>query len=88
MLSIWSFMRAPSPEMGIVMKITACPFCGGAAESGYIHSSRQIIWSGEKKEGFFLAGDGDVKVTKDVLKPGIADSFVCPRCKIIFTPIE
>lgn len=26
-----------------------CPFCGGAAERGYIQSSRQIIWSGEKE---------------------------------------
>ena len=70
------------------MKITVCPFCGGAVERGYIQSSRQIIWSSEKKEGFFLAGYGDVKVTKGVLKLGIAESFVCPKCKMIFTPIE
>ena len=52
-----------------------CPFCGGATERGYIQSSRQIIWSGEKKEGFFLAGDGDIKITEGTLKPGVAESF-------------
>lgn len=64
-----------------------CPFCGGATERGYIQSSRQIIWSGEK-EGFFLAGDGDIKITEGTLKPGVAESFFCPKCKMIFTPIE
>ncbi len=65
-----------------------CPLCGGAAERGYIQSSRQIIWSRDKKEGFFLAGDGDIKLTEGTLKPGITESFVCPKCKMIFTPIE
>ena len=75
-------------ERGIAMKISACPFCGGAAERGYIQSSRQIIWSGEKKEGFFLAGDGDIKITEGTLKPGVAESFFCPKCKMIFMPLE
>lgn len=56
-----------------------CPFCGGATERGYIQSSRQIIWSGEKKEGFFLAGDGDIKITEGTLKPGVAESFFLPQ---------
>ena len=55
-------------ERGITMKISACPFCAGATERGYIQSSRQIIWSGEKKEGVFLAGDGDIKITEGTLK--------------------
>ena len=65
------------------MKISACPFCGGAAERGYIQSSRQIIWSGEKKEGFFLAGDGDIKITEGTLKPGIAESAAANNDKYL-----
>ena len=67
------------------------PYCNKEMEKGYIKSGHHFYWSRDKEIG--MAAEEDVKLYKNsfvnmMFNGNAAESFYCPECKIIITPVE
>ena len=68
-----------------------CPYCNKDMEKGYIKSGQRVLWSRDKEIG--MATEDDIKLYKNsfvnmMFNGNTADSFYCPECKIIITPVK
>ena len=66
-----------------------CPYCGKTMQKGDLLSGKPIIWSQEKKKGFYLPlEEGDIAVSKGFWKGCFAESWYCAGCKKLITEVN
>ena len=66
-----------------------CPYCGKQMQTGYLQSSRRIIWSPEKKEGIVMASnEGDINFPSGIINGSCVESWHCAGCKKLITEVK
>ena len=66
-----------------------CPYFGKPMQKGYLQSGKPIIWSQEKKKGFYLPLEqGDIAVSRGFWRICIAESWFCADCKKLITQVN
>lgn len=66
-----------------------CLYCRNPMQKGYLQSGKPIIWSGEKKKGFYLPlEEGEIAVSRGFWKGCFAESWYCTDCKKLITEVN
>ena len=67
-----------------------CPYCGNEMQSGYLQSSRPLVWGPSVLEDSILpeTENGGFYVTKGLFKHNCVTSYFCAECGLLLTPLK
>ena len=66
-----------------------CPYCKKEMEYGFVQSSKEIIFSDDKRKSPFVGPrDGDIRLTSGFWAPATCKAWHCPECRKVIIEYE